>query len=182
MRTKAEIVRDWLPRYTGRDLDSFGKYVLLTNFSQYVTSFAQRFGVPVFGDEFPIQSASAENLTILNFGMGSAMAATVMDLLAAVERFVGGTVTGATSGQVRFHARVAANALAIVRRQLTMGDTAALVHRERLAELGYADDDSLAAAIAAGELDDRLAVVGQALAGAVVDKLAVANPGYLEAD
>ena len=85
MRTKAEIVRDWLPRYTGRDLDSFGKYVLLTNFSQYVTSFAQRFGVPVFGDEFPIQSASAENLTILNFGMGSAMAATVMDLLAAVE-------------------------------------------------------------------------------------------------
>lgn len=104
----------------------------------------------------------------------------VDDLLAAVERFVGGTVTGATSGQVRFHARVAANALAIVRRQLTMGDTAALVHRERLAELGYADDDSLAAAIAAGELDDRLAVVGQALAGAVVDKLAVANPGYLD--
>ncbi|MFM9024074.1 MAG: AMP nucleosidase [Planctomycetaceae bacterium] len=85
MRTKAEIVRDWLPRYTGRDLDSFGKYVLLTNFSRYVTSFATRFGVPVVGDGFPIQSASAENLTILNFGMGSAMAATVMDLLAAVE-------------------------------------------------------------------------------------------------
>jgi AMP nucleosidase len=84
MRTKAEIVRDWLPRYTGRDLDSFGKYVLLTNFSQYVDSFAKRFGVPVVGDGFPIQSASAENLTILNFGMGSAMAATVMDLLAAV--------------------------------------------------------------------------------------------------
>jgi len=84
MRTKADIVRDWLPRYTGRDLDSFGKYVLLTNFSQYVTAFAARFGVPVCGDGFPIQSASAENLTILNFGMGSAMAATVMDLLAAV--------------------------------------------------------------------------------------------------
>jgi AMP nucleosidase len=85
MRTKAEIVRDWLPRYTGRDLASFGKYVLLTNFSQYVTAFAQRFGVPVMGEGFPIQSATAENLSILNFGMGSAMAATVMDLLAAVE-------------------------------------------------------------------------------------------------
>ena len=85
MRTKSEIVRDWLPRYTGRDLGSFGKYVLLTNFSQYVTGFAQRFGVPVAGEGFPIQSATAENLTILNFGMGSAMAATVMDLLAAVE-------------------------------------------------------------------------------------------------
>ena len=84
MRTKAEIVRDWLPRYTGRDLDSFGKYILLTNFSQYVVAFARRFGVPVCGEGFPIQSASAENLTILNFGMGSPMAATVMDLLAAV--------------------------------------------------------------------------------------------------
>lgn len=85
MRTKAEIVRDWLPRYTGRDLESFGKYILLTNFSQYVTAFAQRFGVEVAGDGFPIQSATAENISILNFGMGSAMAATVMDLLAAVE-------------------------------------------------------------------------------------------------
>ena len=85
MRTKAEIVRDWLPRYTGLELGSFGKYVLLTNFSQYVTAFAQRFGVPVVGEDFPIQSATAQNLTILNFGMGSAMAATVMDLLAAVE-------------------------------------------------------------------------------------------------
>jgi AMP nucleosidase len=85
MRTKAEIVRDWLPRYTGRDLASFGKYILLTNFSNYVTSFAQRFGAEVAGEGFPIQSATAENLSILNFGMGSAMAATVMDLLAAVE-------------------------------------------------------------------------------------------------
>ena len=85
MRTKAEIVRDWLPRYTGRDLESFGKYILLTNFSQYVSAFAQRFGVEVAGEGFPIQSATAHNLSILNFGMGSAMAATVMDLLAAVE-------------------------------------------------------------------------------------------------
>ncbi|MGC4002674.1 MAG: AMP nucleosidase [Pirellulales bacterium] len=85
MKDKAEIVRDWLPRYTGRALDQFGNYVLLTNFSQYVVSFAQRFGVPVVGEGLPIQSATAENLTIMNFGMGSAMAATVMDLLAAVD-------------------------------------------------------------------------------------------------
>ena len=84
MRTKAEIVRDWLPRYTGRDLASFGTHVLLTNFSQYVTAFAQRFGVPVMGEGCPIQSATAGNISILNFGMGSAMAATVMDLLSAV--------------------------------------------------------------------------------------------------
>src|SRR3954454_24279448 len=85
MKTKAEIVRDWLPRYTGRPLDQFGRYVLLTNFTHYVEMFAERFGVEVLGRDPPMQTASAENITILNFGMGSAMAATVMDLLAAVE-------------------------------------------------------------------------------------------------
>jgi AMP nucleosidase len=84
MKEKSEIVSDWLPRYTGRNLDDFGKYILLVNFSQYVSMFAERFQVPVVGEGFPIQSATAENITILNFGMGSAMAATVMDLLAAV--------------------------------------------------------------------------------------------------
>ena len=85
MNTKAEIVADWLPRYTGRPLDQFGKYVLLTNFTNYLDLFAERFGVKVVGRDRPMQSATAENITILNFGMGSAMAATVMDLLAAVE-------------------------------------------------------------------------------------------------
>jgi AMP nucleosidase len=85
VKTKAEIVKDWLPRYTGRPLDSFGQYVLLTNFANYVEMFAARFGEDILGHDKPIQSATAEDLTILNFGMGSAMAATIMDLLAAVE-------------------------------------------------------------------------------------------------
>ncbi|MFO0798624.1 MAG: AMP nucleosidase [Gemmataceae bacterium] len=85
MKTKAEIVADWLPRYTGRPVEQFGKYVLLTNFSNYLDLFAERFGVKVVGRDRPMQSATAENITIVNFGMGSAMAATVMDLLAAVE-------------------------------------------------------------------------------------------------
>jgi AMP nucleosidase len=85
VKTKAEIVKDWLPRYTGRPLDQFGKYILLSNFVHYVELFAARFGVEVLGRDKPMQTATAEGLTILNFGMGSAMAATVMDLLAAVE-------------------------------------------------------------------------------------------------
>ncbi len=85
MNTKSEIVKDWLPRYTGRPLADFGKYILLSNFVHYVEMFADRFGVDVVGRKAPMQSATAENLTILNFGMGSAMAATVMDLLAAIE-------------------------------------------------------------------------------------------------
>ena len=85
MRTKEDIVRDWLPRYTGRPLDQFGEYILITNFTNYVELFAQRFGVEVMGRDHPMQSATAENITILNFGMGSAMAATTMDLLSAID-------------------------------------------------------------------------------------------------
>ncbi|MFM8642572.1 MAG: AMP nucleosidase [Phycisphaerales bacterium] len=85
MKDKAEIVRDWLPRYTGRPLGDFGRHVLLVNFSDYVERFAERFGVPVVGRDRPMLSATAEDITILSFGMGSAMAATTMDLLSAVE-------------------------------------------------------------------------------------------------
>lgn len=84
MKTKNEIVKDWLPRYTGRPLEAFGEYVLLSNFGQYVELFAKRFGVEVVGRDKPMPSATAEDVTIVNFGMGSAMAATAMDLLSAV--------------------------------------------------------------------------------------------------
>lgn len=84
MKTKQDIVNDWLPRYTGVPLDKFGEYILLTNFANYVSIFAQKFNVEVEGLDKPMQSATAENITIINFGMGSAMAATIMDLLSAV--------------------------------------------------------------------------------------------------
>ena len=84
MKDKADIVKDWLPRYTGLKLEDFGQYVLLVNFANYVELFADRFGVEVAGRDRPMLSATAENITILSFGMGSAMAATTMDLLSAV--------------------------------------------------------------------------------------------------
>ena len=65
MKTKDEIVRDWLPRYTGRRLEEFGEYILLVNFSNYVEMFADRFGVPVVGRDKPMLSATAEDITIL---------------------------------------------------------------------------------------------------------------------
>ncbi len=84
MKTKEEIVKDWLPRYTGTPLDKFGQYILLTNFINYVEMFAQKFGVEIIGKDKPMQTATANNITIINFGMGSAMAATAMDLLSAI--------------------------------------------------------------------------------------------------
>lgn len=85
MKTKQEIVDNWLPRYTKRPLDQFTKYILLTNFSKYVEVFANHFNVPILGLDGNMANASANGITIINFGMGSANAATVMDLLSAVE-------------------------------------------------------------------------------------------------
>jgi len=84
MNTKKDIVENWLPRYTGVGLKDFGEYILLTNFINYVETFANDNGVEVNGQDKPMQSATANNITIINFGMGSAMAATVMDLLSAI--------------------------------------------------------------------------------------------------
>jgi AMP nucleosidase len=84
MKSRREIVENWLPRYTGVSLASFGDYVLLTNFDRYVNLFAEWHGVPVNGEDKPMPSATAEDITLINFGMGSATAATVMDLLSAI--------------------------------------------------------------------------------------------------
>ncbi len=85
MRTKEDIVNNWLPRYTGKELDTFGQFVLLTNFTHYVETFAGWHGVPVEGTSMNWPSATAEGITIINFGMGSPNAATVMDLLSAIQ-------------------------------------------------------------------------------------------------
>lgn len=84
MKSKEEIVNNWLPRYTGVPLEEFGQYILLVNFSNYVQMFAQMNNVEVRGLDRPMSSATANNITIINFGMGSASAATIMDLLSAI--------------------------------------------------------------------------------------------------
>jgi len=85
MNTRQEIVENWLPRYTGVPLEEFGDYILLTNFDHYVRLFAQWHRVPLRGKDKPMPSATAGEITIINFGMGSATAATIMDLLSAIE-------------------------------------------------------------------------------------------------
>lgn len=84
MKTKEEIVNNWLPRYTGKKLEEFGSYILLTNFGGYVKTFAEWNHVEVEGLDRPMQSATFDGITIINFSMGSAMAATIMDLLTAI--------------------------------------------------------------------------------------------------
>ncbi|MCW3128151.1 MAG: nucleosidase [Bacteroidetes bacterium] len=85
MKTKQDIVNNWLPRYTGRELKDFDKFILLTNFDGYVTMFAEWHNVEVMGLNRPMRSARANGITIINFGMGSPNAATMMDLLSAIE-------------------------------------------------------------------------------------------------
>ncbi len=84
MKTKLDIATNWLPRYTGTPIDAFGDYMLLTNFHNYLEKFAAMFGCDIRGEGRPMQTATnANGLTMVNFGMGSANAATLMDLLVA---------------------------------------------------------------------------------------------------
>jgi len=85
LKTKDAIVVNWLPRYTGRPLDEFGSYIILTNFSKYIQLFSEwHDNAPIMGIDKPMQSVTANGITIINFGMGSSVAATVMDLLTAI--------------------------------------------------------------------------------------------------
>ena len=84
MKTKKEIVKDWITRYTGVEISGFGQYILLTNFQKYVDEFASLNNVKVNGQDKNMPSSTYNNITIINFGMGSPNAATVMDLLTAL--------------------------------------------------------------------------------------------------
>ncbi len=85
MKTKSDIVNNWLPRYTGVPLEEFGNYIILVNFGNYVKMFAKMHGVKIRGKTRAMQSATANNISIINFGMGSANAATICDLLTAIK-------------------------------------------------------------------------------------------------
>ncbi len=86
MISKRDIASDWLPRYTGMPLSKFGKWILLTNFDDYLAKFCEWYGADLHGAGKPMQAASNDQgLTIINFGIGSSNAATIMDLLSAVE-------------------------------------------------------------------------------------------------
>ena len=85
LKTKEAIVANWLPRYTGRTLADFGDYIILTNFSKYIQLFSEwNDNAPILGLDKPMQSVTANGITIINFGMGSSVAATIMDLLTAI--------------------------------------------------------------------------------------------------
>lgn len=85
MKSKEEIVANWLPRYTGMQLGEFGKYILLTNFTNYVEKFAEFMDTQVVGLDRPMPCATADGITIIKFGMGSPNAAIIMDLLSAIQ-------------------------------------------------------------------------------------------------
>ena len=85
MKTKDDIIKDWLPRYTGSKLKDFGKYILLTNFRSYLQLFAEWNNVEIPNPEANMPCATADGITMINYGMGSPNAATIMDLLAAIE-------------------------------------------------------------------------------------------------
>lgn len=85
MKTKREIVENWLPRYTGTKLEEFGEYILLANFSSYLDLFSKKMGVEINGRDRSMPNATSDNISIINFGMGSPNAGTIVDLLTSIK-------------------------------------------------------------------------------------------------
>lgn len=107
-------------------------------------------------------------------------APSVAQIVEAVREWIERDVLAGTTGRLQFHARVAMNMLAMVERELAVGSEQDAAHAARLATLGCADDADLSARIRSGGLDDRLDAVREAVWASVLDKLAVANPRYLD--
>ena len=105
---------------------------------------------------------------------------TAAELVAAVAEFLSGDVRANTTGSVNFHALVAANVLRTVERELL--DETAAAPLAALDQLGFPDEDALAAASRAGDLDDRGGEVVACLRSLVAHRLAIAHPGYDRAD
>src|SRR5437588_494081 len=99
-------------------------------------------------------------------------------LLEAVREFLSEDVEPRLEGGLRYHLKVAINVLAIVERELRLGQEHSARHRERLKRLGFRSDAELAEAIRSGALDDRLEQVAGELREMVADKLAVARPNH----
>jgi hypothetical protein len=105
---------------------------------------------------------------------------TAEELVRAVREFLERDVMDATDGRVRFHARIAANVLGMVERELVVGAEQAGAHAAALARLGVVDEAELARAIRAGTLDRPHADVVAVVRETVRAKLAVAHPGYTD--
>jgi hypothetical protein len=114
---------------------------------------------------------------------------TAAELVAVVADFLDNEVRSATrsdgrpadgpdAGQVNFHARVAANVLRIVERELLVESTADV--SAALSDLGHPDESGLAAAIRTGDLDDKPDAVLACLRTLVRHRLDVAHPGYAD--
>lgn len=103
-------------------------------------------------------------------------------LVESVREWLQNDVLPNTTGRIQFHSRVAINVLSMVERELALGPAQADEHAGRLAALGFGSDAELAAAIRAGEIDDRIDDVVSAVWSAVLDKVRVSNPSYIESN
>jgi hypothetical protein len=117
--------------------------------------------------------------------VGRGVRPTAAELAEAVREFLEGDVMEAVDGRVRFHTRVAANALGMLEREAALGPALDAAERARLAGLLGHDGPlpeltaELAASIRSGALDGRRGEVVEAVRESIRGKLVVANPGYV---
>jgi len=137
-------------------------------------------GLPPVPSDHVTSGAGPGASQVVRAGWDPHDAPSASELLEAVREFLESDVLPVVDGRVRFHVRVAANVVAMVGRELVLGPVQAAEHAVRLSRLGVTDEAQLAEAIRTGSIDDRLEEVHAVVRATVADKLAVANPGYVQ--
>jgi AMP nucleosidase len=84
--TEKEVAISTLERYTGSDIKEFCSYLILTNFTQYLSCFAKKRDLKVYeGAQFLVAHSKEEDISLLVFRMGSPLASLTVDLCSAAD-------------------------------------------------------------------------------------------------
>ncbi|MCH9627405.1 MAG: AMP nucleosidase [Chlamydiales bacterium] len=101
---EAQIARDTLERYSGSEVDRFGSYLMLTNFSRYIRAFAETYEVPLMeGSMFTSAHAPDLDISIVDFKLGSPAAALIIDLCSFLPKIKAALMLGMCGGLRRHY-------------------------------------------------------------------------------
>ncbi len=101
---ESQIAKDTLERYSGSEVEQFGSYLLLTNFSRYIRTFAEIYQVPLMeGSMFTCAHSPTLDISIVDFKLGSAAAALIVDLCSFLPNIKAALLLGMCGGLRRHY-------------------------------------------------------------------------------
>lgn len=101
---ESQIAKETLERYSGSEIEQFGSYLLLTNFHRYIRTFTEMFDVQLLsGSMFTAAHCPKHDVSIVDFKLGSAAAALIVDLCSFLPNIKAALMLGMCGGLRRHY-------------------------------------------------------------------------------